>query len=1408
MNLSFFIYLASFASASLCLSGELARAKTLEVRGVERTYADREEFYRTRHVFRGPEVEGLQAILNRLAMQNDPKFEIVFVDTDDRIAEIHRRPSGNTIYISRGRINLAQTEDDLAAVIAHEMSHTEEATRSRLQTELHSMRTESRVADQGGMLRMQRAGYDPRAMRNVWARDARDTGARSTLSAATSTHPDDGIRLTEVDRWLTENEARYRYAAPRELSPTLFRLRNSSAQGWDPSMRRPRIDAGRPVSSDAGGGRMASAARNLGAELSMAQVNARLLLWSTEDVERAFQSDPRFLALDEAGRLRARMRLHSDWQGFLAAAVHYTALSSDTRAATDRVVENMFADRSLGQVDDLLRADPGINIFDLKVPFSSVESLRVLARDIRASGLAEVESAFREMMRKDSQGRPYLALDTFERGRVLTGLGLPERMSLVEVQGRTNLGSPERAFYLIEIIEHPSSNAEMLGALHELAKSRPFHNLSQWPRYAERFRASWPRIRDAAIAARDLRFLSGLVIDPLSSSEKRTVGAEELDKLSKQWVTEVMTSSRLSVREKLAIIMVNASFHEPYRGSIPEFARELRNFEDLLELQRTAMEISGDRGNSTVFLEILETRPEWRVTPAQVADLIGRSRPGEIWNHGMMGQMGGLLADAREQPGPAARTYLNSRNYSQATFDHFNTRTRRSRDLDEIWKYNLNHSERMQRALVERMHPAWDSLSALERHRLWMGLTSRGATGFTDGLAERLYLANGFSCSECVDEVLTQGRLFDFELRRRLFAPRIAEITTRITAMPLVDRDARMRAVIDGAGAILDAFPEDSLERADLLENFARGIRANQAEAHVIELLKGRASQGGEAVAFRAFSGLMGRLSQITPEERWEFILYLRGNGPVPSSLRDEIEKTIGGERLQRLFRNLTPNLRAVLLNPILTPPHGLLGDPAMRERITTSLVEGVPGNLRPRARLLLDASVYSLQQAAPYQESLFLSYLVGQASDANVHPAIRMRNMLTAQGSTGIALGQQLFQRRMVPDDWLPYFAELTENARRPSLNSIYELTARHLGIENLDEVLEVRQVMGDASTKVVLRVRYVDGRVRDFDENALKLLWENLDRQLDVEENKLRYFVDYLEREGGPEYRRLRSVVGAVQRRLRTQVDIGRERENFARMAALYNGENDGVRFQVVRPDPLAGDGPFHSHEEIGPGRGLSELNETERTRVYRAILNREADILLSETTPDGNIYFEADRHRGNFRVDFSKDPPLVSIIDYPLLQSIERGSRDAMIELLALIEGTRTRSEGILLTQVERRMGELLHTLVGADQSPRELRRLVAAYSAEPKRGLVPTILDIFAALEREGKAVPDSVYDYLTALGNAEHYASQLPLEGGRNAFARRVADRAQALAERSLANVRVGVVDYCRIGFSRIFGRRN
>lgn len=172
-----------------------------------------EQFERNFHLVQDPQLNAyLNQIAQRLLAQMPPtqlKFRVALVDLP--VANAFTLPGGR-IYITRKFVAFAQNEDELAAVLSHELGHAlthqpaaefsrlfrqvlgvkqvgnradvflkynqllDNIARKRLHFDRPESEEEQQVADDYGLYLLTRAGYSPKAMADIWDRYAHTQG--------------------------------------------------------------------------------------------------------------------------------------------------------------------------------------------------------------------------------------------------------------------------------------------------------------------------------------------------------------------------------------------------------------------------------------------------------------------------------------------------------------------------------------------------------------------------------------------------------------------------------------------------------------------------------------------------------------------------------------------------------------------------------------------------------------------------------------------------------------------------------------------------------------------------------------------------------------------------------------------------------------------------------------------------------------------------------------------------------------------------------------------------------------------------------------------------------------------------------------------------------------------------------
>ncbi len=190
-------------------------------------------------VMTGPVADWVSNVGARLAAVSNKEFTYSFKVVEGQEINAFALPGGH-VYVFTGLRKIAQTDDELAAILAHEITHAEEhhfakqygkaSKRGAIlgvlsaviglpnvaqqavgladlaMTQKYSRSSETE-ADIVGMKRMARAGFNPAAMVSILERLAKEDESGGSLDHWFGDHPDAGRRIERARSQLTTMSA-------------------------------------------------------------------------------------------------------------------------------------------------------------------------------------------------------------------------------------------------------------------------------------------------------------------------------------------------------------------------------------------------------------------------------------------------------------------------------------------------------------------------------------------------------------------------------------------------------------------------------------------------------------------------------------------------------------------------------------------------------------------------------------------------------------------------------------------------------------------------------------------------------------------------------------------------------------------------------------------------------------------------------------------------------------------------------------------------------------------------------------------------------------------------------------------------------------------------------------------------
>jgi len=185
----------------------------------------------------------VQRVGSRIAGVTGRSYSWEYRLIDDPQANAFALPGGK-IAVYTGILPITRDEAGLAAVLGHEIAHvTARHSGERMTDQIVAQqgfgiigsllgaspettqalggivvsglllpfgRRQESEADHIGLIYMAKAGYDPRAARDLWTRMAEASRGRSRPPEFLSTHPSEATRIKQIEEWLPEALQHYR----------------------------------------------------------------------------------------------------------------------------------------------------------------------------------------------------------------------------------------------------------------------------------------------------------------------------------------------------------------------------------------------------------------------------------------------------------------------------------------------------------------------------------------------------------------------------------------------------------------------------------------------------------------------------------------------------------------------------------------------------------------------------------------------------------------------------------------------------------------------------------------------------------------------------------------------------------------------------------------------------------------------------------------------------------------------------------------------------------------------------------------------------------------------------------------------------------------------------------------------
>jgi predicted Zn-dependent protease len=199
------------------------------------------------------EAAGIEPLQREMNLRRGYRFEWEVNVLDNPAVNAFCLPGGK-IGVFTGLLRVVQNDDQLAAVLGHEIAHalahhsSERLARQELNRGISGAiwsraydRQQESEADHIGLFLMTFAGYDPHQALRFWERMQQATGGRQQLPEILSDHPSDERRIHDIHAWIPKALAAKQAYDEGRIAPargalgalgTTIDRRHSHEYGW------------------------------------------------------------------------------------------------------------------------------------------------------------------------------------------------------------------------------------------------------------------------------------------------------------------------------------------------------------------------------------------------------------------------------------------------------------------------------------------------------------------------------------------------------------------------------------------------------------------------------------------------------------------------------------------------------------------------------------------------------------------------------------------------------------------------------------------------------------------------------------------------------------------------------------------------------------------------------------------------------------------------------------------------------------------------------------------------------------------------------------------------------------------------------------------------------------------------
>lgn len=541
--------------------------------------------------------------------------------------------------------------------------------------------------------------------------------------------------------------------------------------------------------------------------------------------------------------------------------------------------------------------------------------------------------------------------------------------------------------------------------------------------------------------------------------------------------------------------------------------------------------------------------------------------------------------------------------------------------------YDIYRMDKLHKLMIQKLHDFGLAPKTYDdKLNLWYKLTSRGVSMTSDQLLRELEAEATFERKiELANIVLLDNRVWEPDLKLKIAHFHVfnsKEFRKLKTSGDVEQRKLLIKKLIN---MIKRSLPEKTMGYSETLELLATEINSSKVETDIIEAAKTKIGDnaGAEEFASHLITALFSEVLSWPKADQWKFLLFLRGENDGFSRLENELG-WLGLGRVRRTFEILNIPERVGLLDGLLDSPRGLIGKLSLGKGYGKTIIDhifsGQTGEEAVISREILEAFLFALHDTGNEgMQSLIISHLLAQPR-THYNVGLMLKIIFESIGPIAIKVGQILAISGLLKDEHVQYLLSLQDRSKLPTRAQIYQ------DLEDTDPDSAQRKLgklLGAASIKYAV---FNEHRLTKK-KSVLKFFRQEAISKSKMEALILGKMAEYLVKKHRSKYIPLATILRTSQKAVETELDAVNEVQKGQVAQKLIYPINDDFftpQERLLHPRLI--------ESQYVDGVNFGELSDEMKTKAATIILRHEAALLFSGRGP---INFDPDRHFGNFRL-----------------------------------------------------------------------------------------------------------------------------------------------------------------------------